>query len=362
LIRDPCYNTTNHDIDIQYCDIRDNDTDSHTISNSVVIPSLGYVVLARNGNTEENGGVIEDYMYSSFVLGNASDEIILECDTVEIDRVEYDGGPNFPNPDGASMILDDPAHDNNIGSNWCVSTSPFGDGDLGTPGAQNDTCWEVCTDNDQDGYSIEGGGCGPVDCDDTRPDVNPGATEVCDNGLDDDCDGYTDGDDPDCQPGPSCTDYYKDEDDDTYGLTSDTQCLLEPDGDYTATRGGDCDDTSPDVNPAATEICDDGIDNDCDGYVDDNDSDCQVSPPGGPGGGAGPISLRIFNETNKEIYPNRAIVTWFTNLSATSRVIYDTVSHSTLGTAPNYGYLPSEVCLGKRVCFSFPLAFEEKQR
>ena len=26
------------------------------------------------------------------------------------------------------------------GGNWCVSTSPYGVGDLGTPGAANDTC------------------------------------------------------------------------------------------------------------------------------------------------------------------------------------------------------------------------------
>jgi gingipain R len=38
--------------------------------------------------------------------------------------------------------------------------------------------------------------------------------------------------------------------------------------------GDDCDDTDPDVNPAADEICDDGIDNDCDGLTDDDDTLC----------------------------------------------------------------------------------------
>lgn len=32
----------------------------------------------------------------------------------------------------------------------------------------------VCTDNDQDGYSPDGGSCGPVDCNDNDPDINPG--------------------------------------------------------------------------------------------------------------------------------------------------------------------------------------------
>jgi hypothetical protein len=36
----------------------------------------------------------------------------------------------------------------------------------------------------------------------------------------------------------------------------------------------DCDDADPEVNPDATEVCDDGIDDDCDGDVDDADEDC----------------------------------------------------------------------------------------
>jgi len=56
----------------------------------------------------------------------------------------------------------------------------------------NRTCW----DDDADGYDDEA--CGGDDCDDTDPDVSPGAMEVCDSGIDDDCDGLVDGDDPDC--------------------------------------------------------------------------------------------------------------------------------------------------------------------
>ena len=53
-----------------------------------------------------------------------------------------------------------------------------------------------CPDDDGDGYADEA--CGGDDCDDTDPDVSPGAIEVCDNLIDDDCDGILDTKDPDC--------------------------------------------------------------------------------------------------------------------------------------------------------------------
>ncbi len=54
-----------------------------------------------------------------------------------------------------------------------------------------------CLDGDMDGYSDMA--CGGYDCDDTDPDVNPGAEEICDNGIDDDCDGLADSEDTECK-------------------------------------------------------------------------------------------------------------------------------------------------------------------
>jgi hypothetical protein len=67
-------------------------------------------------------------------------------------------------------------------------------------------------------------------------DVCTPAPEICDNGIDDDCDGMTDcADTADCGTDPVC------------------QCTPEP------------------------EICNDGIDNDCDGAIDGTDPDCVMN-------------------------------------------------------------------------------------
>ena len=44
-----------------------------------------------------------------------------------------------------------------------------------------------CTDEDGDGHAVEGGGCGPVDCDDADPSVNLHSAEIPGDGIDNDC-------------------------------------------------------------------------------------------------------------------------------------------------------------------------------
>jgi MYXO-CTERM domain-containing protein len=54
---------------------------------------------------------------------------------------------------------------------------------------------------------------------------------------------------------------------------------LDVDGDGDLACGDDCDDTEPDVNTSTAEssvaACSDGLDNDCDGDIDGDDSDCE---------------------------------------------------------------------------------------
>lgn len=47
----------------------------------------------------------------------------------------------------------------------------------------------------------------------------------------------------------------------------------DDDGDGWFAEDGDCDDSNADINPGAAEVCDDGVDNDCDGLIDADDTD-----------------------------------------------------------------------------------------
>lgn len=106
-------------------------------------------------------------------------------------------------------------------------------------------------DADGDGFA------GADDCDDTNNAVHPDALETCD-GLDQDCDTLVD------EEAADAVTLYADADGDGYGdHASGTTACEHPDGHVADST--DCDDTDPGVNPGASEICDDGLDQDCDG-------------------------------------------------------------------------------------------------
>ena len=113
-------------------------------------------------------------------------------------------------------------------------------------------------DTDGDGYAA----C--EECDDGDAAIHPGATELC-NGADDDCDGSVDEDDA-----ADASTWYADSDGDGYGdAASATAACAQPSGHVA--DASDCDDGESAIHPAATEQCD-GVDNDCDGTVDEDDA------------------------------------------------------------------------------------------
>ncbi len=101
-----------------------------------------------------------------------------------------------------------------------------------------------------------------TDCDDGNPDIHTDAEEICD-GIDNNCDGTVDEDDA-----IDASTWYADTDGDGYG---DNDAWIESCNltDGYVIFGDDCDDDDPSLSPGVIEACD-GIDNNCDGTIDED--------------------------------------------------------------------------------------------
>ncbi|MFK7926550.1 MAG: MopE-related protein [Myxococcota bacterium] len=147
-----------------------------------------------------------------------------------------------------------------------------GDTDTGTDTGGDTGTDEGPVDVDNDGFSVD------EDCDDSNPEINPDATEVCDE-VDNNCNDEID-------EGVTQT-FYVDADADGEGdanaaveaceaadgqVTNSTDCddtdalinTADADADGLTSCDGDCDDTSDTVLPGAPEIPGNAIDEDCD--------------------------------------------------------------------------------------------------
>jgi len=107
-------------------------------------------------------------------------------------------------------------------------------------------------DSDGDGYTLCNG-----DCNDNDATQNPGITELC-NGIDDNCDGVVDE--------GLAAGYYMDIDGDGFGSGVIYYSCTPPTN--SSSNNLDCNDANPAINPNAIETAD-GIDNNCDGEIDE---------------------------------------------------------------------------------------------
>lgn len=107
----------------------------------------------------------------------------------------------------------------------------------------------VAYDDDGDGF-CEAPPCVNVsstqpDCDDDNYAVNPAASEICGDGLDNNCNNTQNE-----QNAIGCTMFYYDNDGDTYGITGTTQCWCDQgQAPYTGTTSTDCYDSNASVHP-----------------------------------------------------------------------------------------------------------------
>jgi hypothetical protein len=120
------------------CELHDATASSHTLGTLTIAPG-DHVVLASGTDP----GFTEDYAYSGFTLNNSGAEsVVLECDGVEIARVDLDD--TFASRDGHALSIDPDLRNaflDDEPTSWCSAITGYGAaGDFGTPGAANPEC------------------------------------------------------------------------------------------------------------------------------------------------------------------------------------------------------------------------------
>jgi hypothetical protein len=228
------------------CDGADNDCDGSTDEEG-----LSTFYQDADGDTFGNPSV-------NMVTCNAPPDYVsndLDCN---------DGRPDiFP---GAPEACDGLDQDCDLQIDDGVLTTFFRDADadgFGTAAVTTQACSAPA------GYVVNS-----TDCDDTRNNVYPGATEYCDL-LDNDCDLTVD----EGVTFPA----WQDADSDGYGNPNVSQMICTLPAGYVFDNT-DCNDARPDVHPWATEVCD-LTDNDCDGSTDEGAQSTYYADADGDGYG-----------------------------------------------------------------------------
>lgn len=175
-------------------------------------PTITHCTISDNDGGSDGGGIKTTSgtfptVVNSIVWGNQPDQISNDGDIDVTYTDVQDGWPGDGNIDADPLFASGADYHITWGSP-CIDAGidagvvddidgegrPQGVGfDMGADEIEEEPpCWDI----DGDGFEDEV--CGGDDCDDSDPDVNPGADEICTGGVDEDCDGLVDDEDPDC--------------------------------------------------------------------------------------------------------------------------------------------------------------------
>ena len=121
---------------------------SHVVGSSVIVAPGAFAVLGRGNDPALNGGITIDYNYftgtaTTIFLDTTDNLSIRDAGGLLVDEVRWTNSATIVK--GVTRALKSPTLDNFDvdGANWGYSTTPFGDGDFGTPGAPNGTLTDV---------------------------------------------------------------------------------------------------------------------------------------------------------------------------------------------------------------------------
>lgn len=135
------YNTRQGELDLSRYVISNQ---SESLPLSGTLSSGDYLVVAQSLDSSTNGGLETDVLMDGFSLPDFTSLITVEYDHNEtaliVDSLQLES--DFISETGSSTQLSSSSteEDSNDATLWCLSTSSYGDGDLGTPGTINETC------------------------------------------------------------------------------------------------------------------------------------------------------------------------------------------------------------------------------